>query len=58
LLTKAGCPAKLVQKGTDGHVVWSTLTSSNGSKTAWLSAYPPTDEVWQVCPSEKLPRDN
>jgi vancomycin resistance protein YoaR len=56
--TKAGCPTKLVQKGTDGHVVWSTLTSSNGSKTTWLSAYPPIDEVWQVCPSEKLPRDN
>ena len=60
--TKPGCPTKLVQKGTDGHIVWSTLTSDDGSKTTWLSAYPPTDEVWQVCPSgssssisEKLP---
>ena len=49
--TKAGCPSKLVQKGVGGRIVWSTLTSDDGGKTTWRSVYPPTDEVWQVCPT-------
>lgn len=48
--TKAGCPSKLAQKGVGGRIVWSTLTAGDGSKTTWRSVYPPTDEVWQVCP--------
>jgi VanW like protein len=48
------CPKK-TQKGLGGTIVWSKMLFADGSFTEWRSAYPATEEIWELKPGQAVP---